>query len=345
MKTLSIIIPTYNMSAYIEQALNSLLIDRIHELDILVINDGSKDDSSEKAKKIAAQYPDSIRVIDKKNGNYGSCINQGLREAKGKYVKIFDADDSFNTDELSIYVDLLKKQNCDIVINDYCEVDNTNVIRQSYHFNEIPKNKELLLNNLIHRFPAERIAMHAVAFKRDLLYKIQYRQTEGISYTDDEWIFSPFGFSETIFNTGLMVYRYLVGREGQTIEICTLNRRIDQLYKVIKNCTDFMTNNKSVITPFGYNYFIKRLDRGYTILYSRYLFGGNKYASFDPQSLAHELSTSLPCVYQLLAAKEISLARIIYVRYIEEYRLKGSHSFRLRLLRAWLKLASLKKKQ
>ena len=77
-KLISIIIPTYNMEAYILKALESLVIPRnLDALDVLVINDGSKDRSSELAHSFADKYPQSFRVIDKENGNYGSCINEG----------------------------------------------------------------------------------------------------------------------------------------------------------------------------------------------------------------------------------------------------------------------------
>lgn len=100
-KQISIIIPTYNMEKYIGQCLDSLLIPEFDEVEILVVNDGYKDRSSEIAHSYANRYPDSIRVIDKSNGNYGSCINAALPVATGRYVKILDADDSFDTAEIS----------------------------------------------------------------------------------------------------------------------------------------------------------------------------------------------------------------------------------------------------
>ena len=77
-KILSIVIPTYNMEKYIGKCLKSLIIPEIDLLDIMVINDGSKDTSSQVAREIAKEYSSSIRVIDTENGNYGSCINKGL---------------------------------------------------------------------------------------------------------------------------------------------------------------------------------------------------------------------------------------------------------------------------
>ena len=60
------------------------------------------------------KYPATFRVIDKENGNYGSCVNKGLQEAKGKYVKVLDADDTFAREEFNGYVDFLKETDADL---------------------------------------------------------------------------------------------------------------------------------------------------------------------------------------------------------------------------------------
>ena len=102
-KILSIIVPTYNMEKYLERCLSSLIVsdEQMAMLEVLVINDGSKDRSSEIAHGYESRYPDTFRVIDKTNGHYGSCVNRGLQEATGKYVKVLDADDWFNTENFA----------------------------------------------------------------------------------------------------------------------------------------------------------------------------------------------------------------------------------------------------
>lgn len=122
-KLLSIIIPSYNMEGYLDRCISSLLIKRIDDLDIIIINDGSKDRTSEIGHKYENLYPNSIRCIDKENGNYGSCINRGLSEVKGKYVKILDADDSFNTYEFERMIEAISNTDTDLVICDYDIVD------------------------------------------------------------------------------------------------------------------------------------------------------------------------------------------------------------------------------
>ena len=120
-KILTIVIPTYNMQDYLRRCLDSLIVpeEQMQLLEVLVVNDGSKDNSSAIAHEYQDKYPDTFRVIDKENGNYGSCVNRGLKEASGKYIKILDADDWFDKTILARYVEFLKTLNVDLVLTDY----------------------------------------------------------------------------------------------------------------------------------------------------------------------------------------------------------------------------------
>ena len=119
-KILSIIIPTYNMESLLTQCLNSLMVSKnLDMLEVLVINDGSTDKSSQIAHQYEVEYPNSFRVIDKANGNYGSCINAALPLVKGKYVRILDADDSYNTENLNQFIDFLSDIDVDLVLSDF----------------------------------------------------------------------------------------------------------------------------------------------------------------------------------------------------------------------------------
>lgn len=116
-KILSIVIPTYNMEKLLEQCLSSLVVkEHLDFLEVLVINDGSKDKSSQIAHHFEDKYPQTFRVVDKDNGNYGSCVNRGLKEATGKYIKILDADDSFETSVLDCYLAYLSKINTLLIL-------------------------------------------------------------------------------------------------------------------------------------------------------------------------------------------------------------------------------------
>ena len=115
----AIIIPAYNAADYIEASVRSILRQSVGDFQLLVVNDGSKDSSSAIGHEYEAKYPQTFRVIDKENGNYGSCVNRGLKEATGKYVKVLDADDYFDTDVFEAFVHLLSEINADLLISDF----------------------------------------------------------------------------------------------------------------------------------------------------------------------------------------------------------------------------------
>lgn len=235
-KLLSIIIPTYNMERYLSRCLDSLVNAKevLPLLEILVINDGSKDKSSQIAHRYQERYPDSIIVIDKENGNYGSCINRGLKEATGKYVKILDADDWFDTDALNEYTKILLEVNVDLIITDVIVVNEEKVIMRKFTY-DIPTGKTLDFSEYCIKPTFSKMGMHAVTYRTTLLHEINYFQTEGISYTDREWIFIPMNYVKTFFYYKKTIYIYLTGRNGQTMSPEIINKSISQYIKLAKS--------------------------------------------------------------------------------------------------------------
>ncbi len=227
MKILSIIIPTYNMESYLTHCLDSLLVsDYMEQLEVLVINDGSKDCSSEIGHKYQECYPQTFRVIDKENGNYGSCINRGLKEATGKYIKVLDADDSFSTSALEIFLNFLQGIDVDLVLTDYNIVNAKGAITKEirYHF---PLNTSLPVEDYCASSDFLSVQMHGITYRRQMICDIGYHQNEGISYTDQEWIFEPMTQVQTFAFCNVVLYQYLVGREGQTMNAVQLAKHID----------------------------------------------------------------------------------------------------------------------
>ena len=209
------------MENYLEVCLNSLLTDNMSLIEVLIINDGSKDSSSDIAHRYESKFPEVFVVIDKENGNYGSCVNVGLKRATGKYIKVLDADDCFNTRVFETYLNDMKECNTDMVISDYVKVhpELETIVSCDIPEKEIVDFKQLCKDNKIWN-----LWMHNVAYKRELLLSIDYKQTEGISYTDQEWIFSPFTKVETAIYLKLPLYRYTLGREGQTMSLEFTNK-------------------------------------------------------------------------------------------------------------------------
>lgn len=229
-KILSVIVPAYNMEAYLPKCLSSLVIDDkqlLRKLDVIVVNDGSKDRTSEIAHEFEAKYPDVFRVMDKANGNYGSCINAALPIAKGVFVKVLDADDTFDNKSFTQMLDVLIDSECnakhlDLLLTDFVEVDGNNE-EICAHTLQLPADKVLSIAE-VKRMPL--LYMHSIVYRMKNIIDIGYHQTEGISYTDNEWTFYPMVTIRRFQYTRLPVYRYLVGRVGQTTDPVVLKKSV-----------------------------------------------------------------------------------------------------------------------
>lgn len=222
MKALSVIVPSYDMEKSLPDCLGSLVVspDLMDKLEVLVVNDGSTDRTGEIAHGFALRYPRTFRVIDKANGHYGSCVNRGLGEATGAFVKILDADDRFYTDSLASFLAALDgicasdRARPDLILSDY---DVTDVRRRvlSHRTCRYESAVDLPVSDALSSLIL--VPMHAVAYRTGLLREIGYRQTEGILYTDNEWTTYPIPYARTFRYLPLNLYAYTVGRDGQSV--------------------------------------------------------------------------------------------------------------------------------
>jgi len=107
MKYISFAIPCYNSEAYMEHAVESILPGG-EAVEIIIVNDGSSDRTSEIAHEYAEKYPDIVKVVDKENGGHGDAVNSGLSNAQGKYFKVVDSDDWVDEEALHKILKLLR---------------------------------------------------------------------------------------------------------------------------------------------------------------------------------------------------------------------------------------------
>ena len=108
MKLLTVTVPCYNSESYMEKCVDSLLKggDRV---EIIIIDDGSKDSTGAIADRYAEQYPDIVRAIHQPNGGHGEGVNQGIRNARGIYYKVVDSDDWVDVEALKKVLDKLRQ--------------------------------------------------------------------------------------------------------------------------------------------------------------------------------------------------------------------------------------------
>ncbi len=243
-KILTLVIPTYNMQDFLPECLDSLLIEDelMSLLEILVIIDGATDNSAQIGLEYAKRYPNTFRIIQKENGNYGSCVNYGIAEAKGKYIKTLDADDRFNTENFGHFLRQLQGVDADMIINDYAGWNMTNGHTDYFRYN-LPTPNTFTIEGL--KFTKQvPLMMHATAYRTTLLRDMNYKQTEGISYTDQEWTFMPLTRVKTIWYFPHIVYIYRVGRSGQTVDINVWIHHAEEEIFGLKKMTKFYQDIK-----------------------------------------------------------------------------------------------------
>lgn len=300
-KLLSVIIPTYNMERYLGACLASLaLVDeaQMNLLDILIINDGSTDRSSEIAHDFARRHPLSVRVVDKANGNYGSCVNAALPLVRGKYIRILDADDSYYTDNLPDYLRMLNSSDADVVMTDFDYVDTEGKVTKSLA--PLPSsfaNRTFPIREIP---PKAYIMMHHVAFRSSLFDGLGYHQTEGISYTDWEWVFHPMSRVKRVSYYKKPIYRYLVGREGQTVDpAVTVKKTGDEETSLFSQLTvlDGVDEDNE-----AYPFLLHMVHRRIVYIYSA---GINRLSTFDLDRFDRRLRVEHPKEYRSVEACEV----------------------------------------
>ena len=326
-KLLSIIIPSYNMEAYLPKCLQSLVIDDcdvLNKLEVIVVNDGSKDRTSAIAHDFEERYPGVFHVIDKGNGHYGSCVNSGLEIATGKYVKILDADDFFDTQAFGGYMTLLvelanNEEEIDLVVTDYCVVSAEGKIDECYS-QDLPEDSLFTMRD----FKIKGnffLNMHAIAYRTDILREIGYRQTEGICYTDMQWVFIPMTKVRHAYYKKLPVYQYLLGRDGQSMNPQVRSRNLKMYYKLIH---DMLEQYKDAKESFGLGDADLYLDNVlYAIaahIYYETLLNIKPVGALDEllQLLDRRLAELAPQIYEKL--KNCKVARFCPFHYVDSWR-------------------------
>lgn len=322
-KILTVVIPAYNMENYISKCCSSLVIDNnFGALEVLIINDGSTDMTSEIAHGFAKDYPEVFRVIDKENGNYGSCVNRGLGEARGVFIKILDGDDSFNNNEFEGYVrfliDVERKflDKVDLIITDRCIVDGDGVIKEqkSYDFS----GEKIYDINKISCLKGAGITQHSVTYRTKKLVDMGYEQLEGVSYTDQEWVLSPLLSMENFIYYPHSIYLYLVGRAGQTIEPKT---RMDNFWMQIiikKHLLRFYVKKKDLYPTKNQVLVKKRLVHYLNDIYKYYLMENREKTTNEILKFDIFLKKEYPDFYILM--EKVKYKKWYPVKYIKYWR-------------------------
>ena len=128
MDKVSIVLPVYNSEDYLDRCIKSIVTQNYDNIELIIINDGSTDNSWQIIEKYKEEYPNIIVAIDQKNMGVSKTRNKGIDYATGKYLMFIDNDDYFDNHYIDTFVESIKKDDLDIVIGGYKRPDSNNKI-------------------------------------------------------------------------------------------------------------------------------------------------------------------------------------------------------------------------
>lgn len=253
-KILTIIVAAYNVEAYLDKCIRTLLnVKNRNLLEILIINDGSKDATLQIARNYERDFKQVVRVINKQNAGHGSVINCGIINATGKYLQIVDGDDWVDSANLEQFIDRLVSEDADLVINpaSYDYTDNpaiTNIVSYGnlkegvlYKFDDLTY-QNYGLQGFNPRLPTS-------TYKVDCLRKGDFKLSENCRYVDMEFnTFAISGITTAVYYD-LNMYRYLIGREGQSVSIESWKRFWPNHLHVVKRLMNYIGEVQASISP------------------------------------------------------------------------------------------------
>lgn len=228
----SVIVPVWNVEEYIEKCLESLVNQTLKDIEIILVNDGSPDNSQKIIDKYVKNYPKKVKSYIKENGGQGSARNYGLKVAKGEYIAFIDSDDYIDLDMLEKMYNKGNFNNSDIVICGNKVVDiNYKLIR-----NELAIKYDNELDLLI-----GKMGVCNKIYKKEILKKLEFRTKmwyEDIDYTAKLILDNnKFSFVDEC------LYNYLL-RPGSTMNNSNIHRNLELIQAFEEIIKYFKTQKK-----------------------------------------------------------------------------------------------------
>lgn len=233
MKLLSVVIPSYNSQDYLHHAVDSLLPGG-DAVEILIVNDGSKDNTAAIADEYARQYPGIVRAIHKDNGGHGDAVMTGLAHATGMYFKVVDSDDWVDEDAYPRVLDALRaltapESQVDLFISNYI-YDKVGVTKKHvvHYRNVLPRGRMFTWDDVGRFRVGQYILMHSAIYRTQLLRDCGLSLPKHTFYVDNLYVYVPLTHVWKMYYLDVSLYHYFIGREDQSVQEAVMIRRIDQ---------------------------------------------------------------------------------------------------------------------
>ena len=301
MKLLSVAVPCYNSAEYMEKTIRSILTggDRV---ELIIVDDGSKDNTLEIANKYQRKFPDIVKVVHQENGGHGEAVNTGIKNATGLYFKVLDSDDCLGKNALQKVLDLLedmvsKDAGLDMLISNFM------YDKQGAKHKKIMKYKSAMpVGRMfgwdeLHFGTSQYLLMHSVIYRTKVLRECKMQLPKHTFYVDNIYVFQPLPYVKNIYYLDVVLYKYFIGRDDQSVQQDIMIKRIDQQYRVTKIMLDVyndsLVNNKNLD-----NVMVHYFDMMMCISSILSILEGSDERLKDKQKLWDDLKESNPVLYK-----------------------------------------------
>lgn len=243
MKLLTIAIPCYNSEDYMENCIKSLLPGG-EDVEILVVDDGSKDMTPEIADAYEKKYPGIVRAIHQENGGHGAAVMAGIDNASGLFFKVVDSDDWVDLASYRAILAKLKElaggsETLDMMISNFVyEKEGAKRKKVMRYASALPKDKLFCWEDAKRFHKGTYILMHSVIYRTQLLKDCGLSLPRHTFYVDNIFVYQPLPYVKSMYYMDVDFYRYYIGREDQSVNEKVMIGRIDQQIKVNKIMVD-----------------------------------------------------------------------------------------------------------
>lgn len=237
-KILSISIAAYNVESTLRECLDPFLDSSVMDvLDVMIVDDGSKDNTAKIALEYQDRYPDTFRLISKENGGWGSTVNTGIVNAKGKFFRQLDGDDYYKPENMYDYIQFLSDCDADMIIAPYIEYNGeTGETMSEPNCNPGYETAKVFHLSEINNFQP---FMHSMTIKTELI-RDKVKITEKCFYTDTEFVLKSCNMAETIAFFDKPIYCYRRGTTGQSMSLNGMEKHYMDQTKVISVLLDYL---------------------------------------------------------------------------------------------------------
>lgn len=301
MKLLTVAIPCYNSQDYMEKSIRSALTGG-NRVEVIVVDDGSKDNTLKIAKKYQEKFPDIVKVVHQENGGHGEAVNTGIKNATGLYFKVLDSDDCLGKKALAEVLDLLedmvsKDAGLDMLITNFM------YDKQGVKHKKIMKYKKAMPVGRMFGWDelkfgtTQYLLMHSVIYRTKVLRECNMELPKHTFYVDNIYVFQPLPFVKNIYYLDVCLYKYFIGRDDQSVNENIMIKRLDQQYRVTRIMLD-VYNNSEINHPNIDAAMVHYFDMMMCVSSILSILEGSKERLDDKERLWKDLKETNPLLYK-----------------------------------------------